>query len=127
MRAGGLPSNATRIAPEVPTINPARVFPTQPAPMLFADPSPIDGNHSAFLSRGHRRRYFSSRRNVYGPADTSGTLSGFTARNRSRPASHCIMRISKTPVADAIDMLVVAIPKRRSDMRSLSESQRDVL
>ena len=46
--SGTSPSNATRIAPEVPIISAAFSFFRQFAPMLFAAPSPIAKNHLHF-------------------------------------------------------------------------------
>jgi hypothetical protein len=115
---------AIRIAPDVPIISAALFFLTHPAPILFAAPSPIAGNHSVPSSLGQRFANSPVSRNVSESFLTiSGSLSEVMFSASDSPLSHTHFLKLKMPVPEAIETLVTGRPKSRSATRSLNDSQ----
>ena len=91
--------------------------------MLFAAPSAMDGNHSVSRNRGHRFEYSCDNLKVSpGPA-MRGSDDPFVFRNLMISVSQLHVRISRMPVPDDIDTLVVIEPESFSVTKSLKESQ----
>src|SRR6185369_461126 len=86
---GGSPANATRIAPDVPIINAILSFVVQPAPMLFAAPSPTTLASLASANAGQRNVNVSERRKLI-VVLISGNVSGerLSASTKSQSQSH---------------------------------------